>query len=257
LDIKTMFDISGKVALVTGGGRGIGKVMAEVYGEAGAKVVICGRRAEWLNPTLEEFRAKGIDCISVIADLTDLEDVQRLVEASLQKYGQIDILVNNAGQTWGATTEDYPLEKWMQVMDVNINSIFTLSQLVGRHMIERGQGGRIINITSVMGMLTLDPAVQSMIAYNTSKGALITFTKALAREWGTKGILVNAIAPGWFRTRMASRAIDANEELFSKMAALGHIGDLEDLKGAALFLAAPASQYITGQIIAVDGGTSI
>jgi gluconate 5-dehydrogenase len=145
----------------------------------------------------------------------------------------------------------------MQVMDVNINSIFTLSQLVGRHMIERGQGGRIINITSVMGMLTLDPAVQSMIAYNTSKGALITFTKALAREWGTKGILVNAIAPGWFRTRMASRAIDANEELFSKMAALGHIGDLEDLKGVALFLAAPASQYITGQIIAVDGGTSI
>jgi gluconate 5-dehydrogenase len=252
-----MFDISGKVALVTGGGRGIGKVMAEVYGEAGAKVVICGRRAEWLNPTLEEFRAKGIDCISVIADLTDLEDVHRLVEASVQKYGQIDILVNNAGQTWGATTEDYPLEKWMQVMDVNINSIFTLSQLVGRHMIERGQGGRIINITSVMGMLTLDPAVQSMIAYNTSKGALITFTKALAREWGTKGILVNAIAPGWFRTRMASRSIDANEELFSKMAALGHIGDLEDLKGVALFLAAPASQYITGQIIAVDGGTSI
>jgi gluconate 5-dehydrogenase len=107
-----MFDISGKVALVTGGGRGIGKVMAEVYGEAGAKVVICGRRAEWLNPTLEEFRAKGIDCISVIADLTDLEDVHRLVEASVQKYGQIDILVNNAGQTWGATTEDYPLEKW-------------------------------------------------------------------------------------------------------------------------------------------------
>ena len=252
-----MFDISGKVALVTGGGRGIGKVIAEIYGEAGAKVVITGRRAQWLDPTEAEFKAKGYECSSIVADVTQLSEVERTVQTTLERYGQIDILVNNAGQSWGAPTEDMPLDKFQQVMDVNLTGIFMLSQLVGRHMIERGQGGRIINIASVKGLLTMTPEVHSSIGYDTSKGALITFTRSLAREWGRKGILVNAIAPGWFPTRMAAGTIEANLERFEEMAALGRVGDLEELKGTALFLAAPASKYITGQVIVVDGGTVI
>lgn len=257
MNVKEMFDLSGKVALVTGGGRGIGKTIAEAYLEAGAKVVICGRREQWLTPTVEEFKQQGYDCISLVSNVSDPQDVERTVNTTLEKYGQLDILVNNAGQTWGASTEDYPLAKWQQVMDVNMTSIFMLSQLAGRHMIERGQGGRIINIASVMGIMTLDPAVENMIAYSTSKGALITFTRALAREWGRKGILVNAIAPGWFPTRMASGTIEAHQDRFDTMAALGRTGNLEELKGAAVFLASPAASYITGQTIVVDGGTSI
>ncbi len=257
MNIKEMFDISGKVALVTGGGRGIGKAIAEVYAEAGAKVVITGRREQWLLPTQEEFKGKGYDCLSITANVTEQADVERTVKTTLDQFGQIDILVNNAGQTWDTATEDLPIAKWQQIMDVNMTGIFMLTQLVGRHMMERGQGGRIINITSVLGMMTMDPSVIKSIAYNTSKGALITFTRSLAREWGDRGILVNAIAPGWFPTRMASGTIEANEALFQKLAALGRVGDVEELKGIALYLAAPASSYVTGQVIAVDGGTSI
>jgi len=257
MNVKEMFDITGKVALVTGGGRGIGKAIAEGYAEAGAKVVICGRREQWLNPTQQEFQAKGYDCLSLVADVSKPADVERTVQATLEKYGQIDILVNNAGQTWGAHTEELPLAKWQQIMDVNLTSIFLLSQTVGRFMLQRGQGGRIINITSVLGFMTQAGEEYATIAYNTSKGAVITFTKSLAREWGSKGILVNAIAPGWFPTRMASGTIEANQENFKTEIALGRVGELDELKGAALYLASPASNYVTGQVLVVDGGISI
>jgi gluconate 5-dehydrogenase len=257
MNLKEMFDISGKVALVTGGGRGIGKVIAEIYGEAGAKVVISGRREQWLNPTQEELRAKGYECTSIVADVAKPEDIERTVQTTLDRYGQIDILVNNAGQTWGAPSAEHPVEKFRQVMDVNLTGVFILTQLVGKHMIERGQGGRIINIASVKGFMTLSPEVHSTIGYDASKGAVITLTRSLAREWGQYNILVNAIAPGWFPTRMASGTIEENRERFESMTALGKVGDLEDLKGTALFLASPASNFITGQVITVDGGISI
>lgn len=257
MNLKEMFDLSGKVALITGGGRGIGKTIAEVYGEAGAKLVITGRRDEWLEPTRQEFEGKGYSCLKLVSDVSNPADIERTVKSALEEYGQIDILVNNAGQSWGAPTESLPLAKWQQIIDVNLTAIFAVSQQVGRHMLERGGGGRIINIASVAGLITNEPETMSMIAYNTSKGAVITFTKSLAREWGPKGILVNAIAPGWFPTRMASGTMEANKDRFLPRIALGRYGDLEELKGAALFLAAPASQYVTGQLLVVDGGMSI
>ncbi len=257
MSLKEMFDLSGKVAVVTGGGRGIGKTIADIYGEVGAKLVITGRRDEWLIPTQQEFEAKGYQCLKIVSDVSSSSDIERTVQTTLAEYGQIDILVNNAGQSWGSPTVDMPLAKWNQIMDVNLNSIFVLSQLVGRHMIERGQGGRIINIASVAGLMAGDPEVGSTLAYNTSKAAVIMFTKALAREWGEKGILVNAIAPGWFPTRMASGTIEANRERFEAQIPLKRVGDLEELKGVALFLASPASSYITGQTLVVDGGMSL
>ncbi len=257
MDLKEMFDIRGKVALITGGGRGIGKAIAEVYGEAGAKVVITGRRKEWLNPTVEEFQSRGFGISAVVADVSREKEVEQTVQETINRHGRIDILVNNAGITWASPTEEHSLEKFRQVIEVNMTGIFMLSQQVGRHMLERGEGGRIINISSIKGLKTVGPEVHSTISYDTSKGALITFTRALAREWGRKGILVNAIAPGWFRTRMASGTIEENLDRFEGQTALGRVGDLEDLKGAALFLAAPASRYITGQILVVDGGFSI
>jgi len=257
MNIQEMFDIKGKVALVTGGGRGIGKAIAHVYGEAGAKVVISGRRAEWINPTVEEFKAKGFDCTGVLADVAKPAEVERTVKAALDAHGQIDILVNNAGQSWGQPAEEVALAKWQQIIDVNLTGIFMLSQLVGQNMIERGQGGTIINIASIAGLRANSSGMPKTIAYNTSKAAVIGFTRELAKEWGDKGIRVNAIAPGLFPTRMASVLVEISKGSFEKSIALGRVGDVEELKGIALLLASPASSYITGQTFVVDGGASL
>lgn len=254
--IADLFRLDGRVALITGGGRGIGRTIAEALGEAGARVAITGRRAEWLTPTAEELRGRGIACESIAADVTVPGDVERAVRAVLAAYGQIDILVNNAGQTWGQPAEDLPLERWRQVIDVNLTGMFLMSQAVGRQMLAHG-GGRIINIASVAGISAGDPESVKTIPYNTSKAGVIAFTRTLAMEWGRRGILVNAIAPGWFPTRMAAASIAANRERFEARTALGRLGELDELKGAAVFLAAPASSYITGQVIVVDGGMSL
>jgi NAD(P)-dependent dehydrogenase (short-subunit alcohol dehydrogenase family) len=253
--LEELFGLSDKVALVTGGGRGIGKTIAEAYLEAGAKVVITGRRAEYLDGAVAEFAARGYDCVAEVADVSTTEGVQSSLAAALKHFGRVDILVNNAGQTWGQPTEDLPLDKWQKVIDINLTGLFQMSQHVGRHMLDTGHGGRIINIASVAGLTAGDPDITKTIAYNTSKAGVIAFTRTLAMEWGTRGILVNAIAPGWFPTRMAAATIEANRERFVKAAALGRIGELNELKGVAIFLASPASSYITGQTIVVDGGT--
>jgi gluconate 5-dehydrogenase len=255
MPIQDLFRLDGKVALITGGGRGIGKTIAEAYGEAGARVMICGRRDEYLAPTLAELQQRGFEARSIVADVSQPDAIERTVQATLDAFGQIDILVNNAGLTWGQPTEEYPLERLQQILDVNLTGMFLLSQRVGRHMIERGGGGRMLNIASVAG-LRAGEGVRT-IAYNTSKAGVIAFTRTLAREWGRHGILINAIAPGWFPTRMAAASIKANEEAFVHATALGRLGDLADLKGAAVFLVAPASGYITGQTLVVDGGMSL
>jgi gluconate 5-dehydrogenase len=252
-----LFSIEGKAAIVTGGGRGIGRAIAEAYLEAGARVVISGRRAEFLDPTLAEFRERGLDCHALIADVSAPEGVERLVTVALDTFGGIDILVNNAGQSWGQATEDLPLARWQQVIDVNLTGLFLMSQAVGRRMIAAGRRGRIINISSVAGLSAGDPEATRTIAYNSSKAGVIAFTRTLAREWGPHGILVNSIAPGWFPTRMSAATINANRERFERQAALGRLGDLEELKGVAIFLASPASSYITGQTIVVDGGSTL
>lgn len=256
MNVKELFDLSGKVALVTGGGRGIGQTIAEALLEAGAKVAITGRRASYLDPTVAAFKEKGYDCFSVVADVSKAEDVEATVKAVLEKYGQIDILVNNAGQTWGQSTEEMPLAKWEQVLTTNLTGIFLMCQAVGKHMIERKEGW-IINLASVAGLRAGATEGVKMLGYSTSKGGVITLTMALAREWGPKGIIVNAIAPGWFPTRMASGVIEANRAEFEAQAALKRVGNLDELKGIALFLASPASSYITGQTIVVDGGSSL
>lgn len=257
MNVKEMFDISGKVALVTGGGRGIGQAIAEAFLEAGAKVAFSGRREEWLNPTMEAFTKKGYDSFAIKSDVSRQADVEKTLQATLDKYGRIDILVNNAGITWGQPTKDLPMEKWKQIIDVNLNGLFALSQLVGRNMIERGEGGAIINIASVAGLREGDPHGTKTIAYNTSKAAVISLTRGLASEWGPNKIRVNAIAPGWFPTRMASGLINANLPGIEAATPLGRVGDLNELKGVALFLASPASSYMTGQTLVVDGGMSL
>ncbi len=256
MDVSQLFDLHGQVALVTGGGRGIGKTIAQAYGEAGAKLVITGRRYEWLTPTAEELRGRGVECLDVVADVTKPDDVARATQAALDAYGQIDILVNNAGQTWGQSTEEMPFDRWRQVIEVNLNGMFLMSQHVGRTMLARG-AGRIINIASVAGLAAGDAEGAHTIAYNTSKAGVIHFTRTLAMEWGRRGILVNAIAPGWFPTRMASATIDAYRPRFEARTALGRLGELDELRGIAIFLASPASSYITGQVIVVDGGMSL
>ena len=239
---QDLFSLDGKVALVTGGGRGIGQTIAEAYLEAGAHVVITGRRMEYLDAAVAAFQERGLECLPVVADVTQPAGVAHSVAQTLDRYGAIDILVNNAGQTWGQATENLPLERW---------------QAVGRHMLARGQGGRIINIASVAGLTGGDPEATKTIAYNTSKAGVIAFTRTLAREWGRHQILVNAIAPGWFPTRMSAATIAAHRERLEAGTALGRLGRLDELKGVAIFLAAPASSYITGQTIVVDGGLTL
>jgi len=258
MGIQDLFSLGGKVALVTGGGRGIGKTIAEAYLEAGARVAITGRRAEYLDATVAEFKDKGYpeqDVLSIVSDVSKPEGVEETARVVIDRFGAVDILVNNAGQTWGQATQDMPLARWQQVIDTNLTGLFLMSQAVGRHMIECGGGGRIVNISSVAGLTAGDPEATKTIAYNASKAGVISVTKTLALEWGCHGIIVNAIAPGWFPTRMASATIEANRERFEERAALGRLGDLDELKGVAIFLAAPASSYVTGQTIVVDGGT--
>ncbi len=256
MDVSELFSLAGKVALVTGGGRGIGKTIAEAYLEAGARVVITGRREEYLHAAVAEFTGRGFDCLAVVADVATPEGVERSVAQALDRHGAIDVLVNNAGRTWGQASEEMPLERWREVLDVNMTGLFMMSQAVGRHMLARGSG-RIINVASVAGLTAGDPEATKTIAYNASKAGVISLTRTLALEWGRRGILVNAIAPGWFPTRMAAATIEANRERFEARTALGRLGDLSELKGVAIFLAAPASSYITGQIIVVDGGITL
>jgi NAD(P)-dependent dehydrogenase (short-subunit alcohol dehydrogenase family) len=256
MPVQDLFDLRGQVALVTGGGRGIGKTLAEAFGESGCQLAITGRRDEYLAPTAAELAERGFDCLSIVADVTKPADVERTVTQTLERFGRIDILLNNAGQTWGQATEDMPFERWQQVIDVNLNGLFLMSQRVGHHMLERGQGC-ILNIASVAGLVGGDPHTVNTIAYNASKAGVISFTKVLAVEWGRRGIRVNAIAPGWFPTRMASASIAANRERIEQRTALGRLGTLDELKGAAIFLCSPASSFITGQTLVVDGGMSL
>lgn len=255
--IAQLFDLSGRTALVTGGSRGLGLQMAEALGEAGARVMITSRKALDLQEAAEQLRAKGITVDWVAADCAQPEDLTNLAQTSMDKLGQIDILVNNAGAAWGAPAEDHPLDAWDKVMNLNVRGYFVLSQQVARlSMIPRRQG-RIINIASIAGLGGNPPDMQTL-AYNTSKGAVINFTRALACEWGAYGINVNAICPGFFPSKMTAGTFKAlGEELLASHAPLKRLGDDEDLKGLCLLYACDAGKHITGQWLAVDGGVSV
>ena len=255
--VQQLFDLKGKTALVTGGSRGLGLQMAHALGEAGARIMLSSRKADDLEQAAAELQAAGIDARWIAADCAKEEDTRRLADETLQRMGAIDILVNNAGATWGAPAEEHPVAAWDKVMNLNVRGYFILSQQVANGWMIPQKRGRIINIASIAG-LNGNPIDMKTIAYNTSKTAVIGFTRTLAAEWGRFGITVNAICPGFFRTKMASGLIDQLGE--GKMAAaapLGRLGDDEDLKGITLLYASDAGKHVTGQWLAVDGGVSV
>lgn len=254
--VQDLFDLTGQVALVTGGSRGLGLQMAEALGEAGAKIMLSSRKAADLEEAVAHLQARGIDARWIAADAADEAQARGIVTQTMERLGRIDILVNNAGATWGAPAEEHSVEAWDKVMNLNIRSLFVVAQEAARQsMIPRGSG-RIINIASIAG-LGGNPAVMKTIAYNTSKGAAVNFTRALAGEWGAHGITVNAIAPGFFPSKMTKGLLAAvGADVMASHAPLNRLGDDEDLKGAVLLFASRAGKHITGQILAVDGGVS-
>ncbi len=256
MSIFDLFRLDGKTAIVTGGGRGLGEWMAQALAEAGASVVLCSRKLEACEAVRQGIEAAGGRAIALACDVTNPDDVRRVVEAALGTYGGVDILVNNSGATWGAPAEEMPLEKFTAVLDVNVTGTFLMSQAVGRAMIARGQGGKIINIASVAGLVGGHPDYIHTVGYNASQGAVVNMTRDLATSWARHNITVNAIAPGWFPTRMSKALMERFPEQMLAPIPLKRFGTPEDIKGVALFLAAPASSYITGQIVVVDGGAT-
>ena len=255
--VQQLFDLKGKTALITGGSRGLGLQMAHALGEAGARLMLSSRKAGDLEQAVAELQAAGIDARWIAADCSKEEDTRRLADETLERMGAIDILVNNAGASWGAAAEEHPVAAWDKVMNLNVRGYFILSQQVANGWMIPNKAGRIINIASIAG-LNGNPPEMKTLAYNTSKTAVIGFTRTLAAEWGRFGITVNAICPGFFRTKMANGLIDQLGE--GKMAAaapLGRLGDEEDLKGITLLYASDAGKHITGQWLAVDGGVSV
>ncbi len=254
--VQDLFDLKGQVALVTGGSRGLGLQMAEALGEAGAKIMLSSRKAADLEAAAAHLQDRGIDARWIAADAADEAQARGIVHQTLERLGQIDILVNNAGATWGAPAEDYPVAAWDKVMNLNIRSLFVMSQEAARQSMIPRRAGRIINVASIAG-LGGNPAAMQTIAYNTSKGAAVNFTRALAGEWGRYGITVNALAPGFFPSKMSQGLLDAmGADNMAAHAPLNRLGDAEDLKGAVLLFASRAGKHITGQILAVDGGVS-
>jgi gluconate 5-dehydrogenase len=252
--VSTLFSLSGKSVLITGGSRGLGEEMAEGLAEAGARLYLLARREQWLAPTLERFRGQGYEAHGSQCDVSNPEQVARSVAAAEQAMGSIDILVNNAGVTWGAPAEEMPLDKWRQVIDVNLTGTWLFSQEAGRRMIARGQGGVIINTASIAGLRGGVGDDISLVGYCASKAGVLGLTRELAGRWGRHGIRVNAIAPGFFPSRMADAMIEKVRDRIEARTPLGRIGAPGELKGVVVFLASQAASYITGQTIVVDGG---
>ena len=255
--IQQLFDLKGKTALVTGGSRGLGLQMAQALGEAGARVMLSSRKAEDLTESAAELKAAGIDVDWIAADCSKEADIRALADETIKRFGHVDILVNNAGAAWGAPAEDHPVQAWDKVMNLNIRGYFILSQHIAKHSMIPRKSGRIINLASIAG-LGGNPPGMTTIAYNTSKGAVINFTRALACEWGAHNITVNAICPGLFPSQMTMGTLKAmGEEKLAAHAPLGRLGDDEDLKGLCVLYASDAGKHITGQWLAVDGGVSV
>lgn len=254
LSAKQLFDLSGRVAIVTGGSIGLGRQMAEGLGEMGADLVLCARKKERCEETARELQQLGVKAIALACDVKDPGSIQEVVDAALAQFGKIDILINNAGISWGAPVEQMSLQDWNKVIETNLTGTFLCSQAVGKVMIEQKRG-KIINIASVAGLGGAPPELPA-IGYHASKGGVIAFTKDLACKWASHNIQVNAIAPGWFPTHMSSWVIEHYKDLFLSHIPARRFGSDHDLKGAAVFLASDASNYVTGHVLVVDGGQS-
>lgn len=255
LTLTSLFDLTGRVAIVTGGSRGLGLEMAAGLAEAGASLMLCARREEWLTPAIADLRARGFTVEGMTCDVSNTTDVQAVVDQTIAAYGRLDILVNNAGVTWAAPAEDMPLDKWRKVIDTNLTGTFLFSQAAGREMLKAGYG-RIINVASIAGVIASVNGPH-YAAYAASKAGIMGLTRELAASWGRQGIRVNAIAPGYFHSRLADGAIEMVEPELKATSPMGRVGAEDELKGVVVFLAADASNYITGQVLVVDGGWSI
>ena len=252
-----LFNLSGRVAIVTGGSRGLGLQIATALGEYGASVALVARKQADLDAAVEQLAALGIAALGLAADLATPEAASALADRVLEQFGRIDILVNNAGATWGAPAEDYPIEGWNKVIDLNVTGLFQLTQAVARAAFLPQGKGAVVNIASIEGLLGHHPDRPGTIAYNTAKGAVINMTRALAAEWGPRGIRVNALAPGYFPSKMTAATLDAHGAELVRQTPLGKLGGDTDLMGPALLLASDAGGHITGQVIVVDGGSTI
>jgi gluconate 5-dehydrogenase len=253
--IKELFDLSGRVAIVTGGSRGLGLEMAEGLAEAGAALMLCARREEWLGPTVSEMRARGFQTEGMLCDVFKQEQVQAVVDKTVAVFGKVDVLINNAGVSWGERPEKMPFDKWQKVIDINLTGAFLFAQAAGREMLRR-EYGRIINVSSVSGVQSSADGPH-YVGYAASKAGLFGLTRELAASWGRQGIRVNAIAPGFFHSRLADAAIEYAEPSIKARNPIPRVGAAGELKGVAVFLASDASNYITGQTIVVDGGRTI
>jgi len=256
MSVKQLLDLTGKVAFITGGSRGLGLQMAEALGELGASVAISARKQHELDAAREHLESLGVKVVTIAADLGNLEGIPAVVDQVVEQLGDIDILVNNAGATWGAPAEDYPAEGWMKVMNLNVNASFFLTQTVGKRCMIPRKTGKVINVASIAG-LSGNPEGMQTIAYNTSKGAMVNFTRALASEWGRYNINVNALCPGFFPSKMSQGLLEAQGDSMLQRIPLNRFGGDEDLKGAAVLMASEAGRHITGQCLAVDGGTLV
>ncbi len=255
MHIRDLFDLTGKVAIVTGGSRGLGKEMAIGLGEVGAKVVITARREPELLSTRDELQSAGIDCLPIVADVSEVDGVQSMLAQTLHTWGKVDILVNNAGVVWAAPPEEMPLDRWDYVMNINARGTFICCQEVGKQMISQ-RSGNIINVSSSVGVTAVDPDSGQFIAYQASKAGVIIMAKQLAVEWAAHNIRVNAVAPSFLATRLTNALIERTGESMLRWIPMGRIGTPHEIKGTVVFLASEASSYITGQVICVDGGTT-
>ena len=255
--LKTRFDLTGQTAIITGASRGLGLQIATALGEYGCCLALVARKQAELDEAVAMLGNKGIAAAAFAADLANPEASEALVSSVMARFGRIDVLVNNAGTTWGGAAEDFPLEGWNKVIDLNVTSMFVLTQTVARTAFIPQGGGSVINVASILGLVGTPHWQTGTVVYNAAKGAVISMTRALAAEWGPKGIRVNALAPGFFPSKMTAATIEQSGVRMIELTPLGKLGGETDLMGPALLLASAAGGHITGQVIVVDGGYTI
>ena len=253
-DIHQLFDLSGQVAVVTGGAAGIGAQMAYALGEAGANLVLAARKLDRCTEEAEKMKRElHVDILPARCDVGKKEEIDALYEQVMKKFGRVDILVNNAGATWGGPSLEYEVEGWKKVIDTNVTGTWLMCQQAGRIMAKQ-QYGRIVNLCSIAAFVGAMPEIMDAVAYQTSKAAVAGLTRDLAVKWARHGITVNAIAPGWFPSKMTKGTLDAKSEAMLKCIPMQRFGGDDELKAATLFLASPGAGYCTGVILSVDGG---
>ncbi len=255
MNVRELFNLSGKTAIVTGGSIGLGSQIARGLAEAGANLVLCARKKDRCETLAEEIRRDhGVRVLALGCDVSREEEVDQLAADALSMFGAIDVLVNNAGITWGARPEEMAFRDWQKVLDVNLNGTFFCCKHIGKAMLYRGVGS-IVNIASIKALL--GESDLSAPSYVASKGAVISLTRELAVLWAPRGVRVNAIAPGFFPTHMTGTVIrDFGDRLLSRIP-LGRYGGEDDLKGVVVLLASAASAFVTGQVYVVDGGETV